>query len=135
MTSAIDIAMRYLRDLLGIGLIAAVLLGVTNVLARYVFSAALLWADEAAVFFMVVMAYLGALVCTWQRTEIRMTIVTDTLPRRWQGPVAVVQNVLLAGVIGWAAVLSYGYVSRLFNFGMTSDALGTAFIIRLRARS
>ncbi|WP_163268584.1 TRAP transporter small permease [Chelativorans alearense] len=124
MKHAVDKLMQYLLVAIALGLIATVFLSVYNVVARYVFGAALLWADEAAVFYMIVMTYVGAVVCAWQQVDIRMSVVMDILPPRASLVLQLVQEIAVAAVLYWVAWLSYGYVSRLFAFGMTSDALG-----------
>lgn len=113
-----------LATLLGMGLIAMVLLSVYNVVSRYIFSDALLWADEIAVFAMIVITWLGAIVCAWRKIDIRMEILTAILPRRLRFALAIVQQTVIAGLCTWVAWLSYGYVARVFKFNMTSDSAG-----------
>lgn len=109
---------------LGLGLIAMVALSVWNVISRYIFNAAILWADEVTVFAMIVLAWLGAIVCAWCDFVIRMDILVNTLPRAMRRAMALFQLALVAGICLWTAWLSWGYVARLVRFGMTSDAAG-----------
>lgn len=114
--------MTALATLLGLALLAMVGLSVWNVVARYVFNAALLWADEVAVLAMIVVTWIGAIVVSWRRTEISMSMIVAMLPPGWQKPIGALQQAITAGICGWVAWLSYGYVARVFRFGMASDA-------------
>lgn len=118
-----DRLMQVVLTAISLGLIATVFLGVYNVVSRYVFGAALLWADEAAVFFMIVMTYVGAVVCAYREVDIRMTIFIDMLPPKGQLLLKLVQEIAVAAILYWVTWLSWDYVSRLLRIGMASDAL------------
>lgn len=109
-----------LLTMLGLLLIAMVGLSVWNVISRYLFDNALLWADEVATFSVIALAYLGAVVCAWRGTDLRMDIVVNLLPRRLQFVLCIVQQLVITGLTGWVAWLSYGYVARVFRVGMRS---------------
>ena len=121
MHGVVDRLAKGLLVLLGLMLLAMVALSVLNVVGRYVFSASLLWADEIAVFGMIVMGWLGAIVVAWRRMDIRMSILSDLFPERVQFWLGMVVQLMTAVLCGWVAWLSWGYVSRLMQFGMTSD--------------
>ncbi|MCB1389735.1 MAG: TRAP transporter small permease subunit [Rhodobacteraceae bacterium] len=106
---------------LALVLLAMVALSGWNVAARYVFNAAVLWADEIAVFGLIALTWLGAIVVAAQGRDLRMDLLVAALPVRWQRPIALVQMLIVAGTCGWAAWLSYGYVVRVWRIGMTSD--------------
>ena len=114
--------MNALATLLGLALLAMVGLSVWNVVARYVFNAALLWADEVAVFAMIVVTWIGAIGVSWRRTEIAMNMIVTMMPASWQKPIGAIQQAITAGVCTWVAWLSWAYVEKVFRFGMTSDA-------------
>lgn len=124
MSGTIDRLARGLLVLLGLMLIGMVALSVWNVFSRYIFSVSLLWADEIAVFAMIAMGWLGAIVCAWRGMEIRMNIVFDLFPPPLRTAVLVVQLVTIVGLCAWLSWLSWGYVARLMKFGMTSDGAG-----------
>lgn len=109
---------------LGLLLIAMVGLSVWNVVGRYVFGNALLWADEIATFAMVVLAYLGAVACAWRGAEIRMDLLTAALPDGLQRLVRIVQQILIAGLSLWVAWLCWGYVARMLAVGMRATGSG-----------
>ena len=113
-----------LLALLGLLLIAMVGLSVWNVVARYVFGSALLWADEVATFAMVVLAYLGAVACAWRGAEIRMDLLTGMLPAGIQRAILVLQQVVIAGMCFWVTWLCWGYVARMLAVGMRATGSG-----------
>lgn len=109
---------------LGILLIVTIGLSVYNVVSRYVFNSALLWADEVAVFAMILMAWLGAVVCGWQNAEIKMDILIEALPPQFRRAVGLVQQALIAVLCIWIAWQSIPFITRAFAIGMRSDASG-----------
>lgn len=113
-----------LLSLLGIALILMVLLTVYNVISRYVFNRALLWGDEVAVYAMIVLAWLGAVVCTWRHAEIRMDILVNLLGPRSQRVIHIVQQATMAALCAWVAWQAMPYIIRAWRIGMRSDAAG-----------
>lgn len=122
--SVVDRVLEWALMLLGLGLIAMVCLSVYNVIARYLFNRALLWADEIAVFAMIVVVWLGAVAGAWRSTEIRMDIILNILPEKVRQPLLVVQEIVTALLLGWLSWISFTYVARIFQFGMRSDTAG-----------
>lgn len=113
-----------LLTLLAILLIATIALSVYNVVSRYIFNSALLWADEIAVFAMITMAWFGAVVCGWQNAEIKMDILIEALPPQYRRGVGIVQQALIAVLCIWVAWQSLPFVTRAYTIGMRSDASG-----------
>lgn len=122
MRKAIDRLANGLLTLLALGLLAMVLVSFFNVISRYVFNNALLWAHEVAVFGMIAITWLGAIVCTWRNTEIRMDIIANSFPGAWQKPLLILLQLVSAVLLGWLSWLSLDYVARLKRFSMKSDA-------------
>lgn len=113
-----------LQAFLGLMLIAMVCLSVYNVISRYVFNSALLWADEIAVFAMIALAWLGAVVCGWRSAEIRMEILTGLLPTGAQRWIVILQQLVAAVLCAWVAWQALPYITRAYAIGMRSDASG-----------
>lgn len=124
MLRRIDRAIGGLLALLGLGLIAMIGLSTWNVVARYVLNRALLWADEVAVFSMIALAFLGAVVCAWRQAEIRMDILSGLLPAGWQRLVLIAQNLVMFALCAWVAWQSLAFIRRALRIGMRSDAAG-----------
>jgi TRAP-type C4-dicarboxylate transport system permease small subunit len=106
---------------LGIVLLAMVALSLWNVFARHVLGSALLWADEVATFAMVALAWIGAGACAWRGKDIRMDVGLLMLPDGIQRIVRICHQIVIAGLCGWVAWLSYAYVARLAAVGMKSN--------------
>lgn len=115
---------RALQAFLGVMLIAMVCLSVYNVISRYVFNSALLWADEIAVFAMIALAWLGAVVCGWRNADIRMEILTSLLPTAVQRWIMILQQFVIAVLCAWVALQALPYITRTYAIGMRSDASG-----------
>lgn len=125
MLRILDRAVSGLLWVLGLCLLAMIALTMVNVIGRYVFSRALLWADEVAVFGMIALTWIGAVVSGWRGTEIRMDILANLMPpavQRWLGAV---QQAAIAVLCAWVAWQSLTFITRAFRFGMRSDASGT----------
>ena len=115
---------RGFMSLLGVALLAMIALSLCNVVGRYLFNAAILWADEAAVFGMIALTWLGAIVCDWRNAEIRMDILANALPASAQRWLHVAQQALIAVLCGWIAWTALAYVRRLWTVGITAEATG-----------
>lgn len=117
-----DRLVRGLLFILGCALIGLMCLGIWNIFSRYVLGKAVLWADEITIFGVIVLTWIGAIVNAWRGSEIRMGIIVEMLPSRLQLAIDIFQQAVIAGLCLWVAWLSWGYVCRLFQFGMKSDA-------------
>lgn len=111
-----------LLSLLGILLIIVIGLSVWNVIGRYVFSEAVLWADEVSTFSVIIFAYLGLIVSAWRGVDIRMDILLSILPKQAVWIIQLLQQAVIIALCGWVSYLSLGYVQRVYRVGMTSTA-------------
>jgi len=122
MLGHVNRAINGLVVILGLVLLAMIALSFYNVVSRYVFRESLLWADEIAVFALIVSTWIGAVACAWRGLDIRMNIVFDMLPAGLRRPLALLQQLAIVVLCGWVAWLSWGYVARIARVGMTSDS-------------
>lgn len=119
-----DLCVRVVFAVLAVLLLAVLCLSLVNVAGRYLLGRSVLWSDEVNVYAMIGLTWLGAAAGMWRRAEIRIDILADGLPagpRRW---LAFGTDLTSAGVCGYAAWLSVGYVLRLHRIGMVSDMAG-----------
>ena len=65
-------------------IVSLLLSGVTS---RYVFSAPLVWVDEAVSIAFLWLAMLGSAIAIHRNEHLRLTVFLQMLPLRWQGPV------------------------------------------------
>ena len=122
MEKVINALIKGLHVLLGLLLIVMVGVSVWNATSRYLFDQALLWADEAATFGLIFIAYLGAVISAWQQNPIRMDILVSLFPAKLQRIMAMIQAVAVSGLCGWVAYYSYEYTARTFKFGFKSTS-------------
>ncbi len=109
--------------LAGLALTLIVLINGVNVFCRYVLFWALSWAEEAMVFLMIVGVFVGAITVTWEALHIRIDAFLEMLGsglRRLAEWIAVLITAAVLMPIGW---VSWGVVTKLYNFDQRSDAL------------
>jgi TRAP-type C4-dicarboxylate transport system permease small subunit len=121
---AIDRAMLVLEGVLGLTLMFVVALNFANVVGRYILGLTFLGADEIEVYLMVAMAFLGAIVVSWRGRHLRMDVVVGALPPRPRMGLRVFELLVTVLLTSFVAVQSWGYTSRMFTLGATSDMAG-----------
>jgi TRAP-type transport system small permease protein len=121
---AIDKFFRGLELLLSIAFVGIVVLNFANVLGRYGFSRALIWADEIQVFAMIALTFLGAAIVTWRRQHLRMDVVSAAFPRPVRVVLKLVESLLLLAVCTFAAWHALDYTKQMFLLGRASDTAG-----------
>ena len=124
MNEIVDRLMQAITRLLTGLLVFAVLLSFANVVARYVFSTAIPAADEIEIYAMAWMTFLGAAVVTRRERHLRMDVLVGFLPRRARYALELAEQVVLAGVAGFAVMPSARYVASTSALGLRSDGGG-----------
>ena len=71
---------RAIEQALALAFIVAVIVNFANVVGRYVFDYAFLGADEAQIYIMIWMAFLGAAVVSWRERHLRMDVLVRVFP-------------------------------------------------------
>ena len=120
----IGATMRGLAALLGLVLLFVIALNFSNVIGRYVLGRTFLGADEIEVYLLVAMAFLGAVVVSWERRHLRMDILVGALPAAPRALLRAVELAATALVTGFAALQSADYTGRIYAFGTRSDMAG-----------
>jgi TRAP-type C4-dicarboxylate transport system permease small subunit len=85
----------------GFGLVAMTLIIGWQVFARYVLNAAPAWSEQAALFLLVHFVVFAAAAGVREGFHIRLTMVTDAMPRALAAPTAIVAH-LVVGLFGIA---------------------------------
>lgn len=116
--------MRVIERTLAAAFIFAVCLNFANVVGRYGFDRGFVWADEAQVFVMIWMTFLGAAAATARNIHLRMDVLIRRLPPRVQTAGAALETILVSVLCGFVAWLSLEYLMRIARLGQTSDAAG-----------
>jgi TRAP-type C4-dicarboxylate transport system permease small subunit len=113
-----------IESALALAFIAAVLVNFINVVGRYVFDYAFLGADEAQIYIMVWMAFLGAAVVSWRERHLRMDVLLRLFPAPVQAMLRAAELALLAGLGGFVLYESASYAWRMFALGQVSNNAG-----------
>ena len=109
---------------LALAFIVAVCVNFADVVGRYAFDYAFLGADEAQIYIMVWMAFLGAAVVSWRERHLRVDVLVRCFPARAQVALRAAELLLLAGLGGFVLVESASYAWRIFALGQTSNNAG-----------
>lgn len=105
-----------------ISLLLMSLLVSAQVVLRYLLGSALPWAEEAAVYMMVWMAFIGAAVALRQSEHIALSLVTDRLPPAFARLVRLTSHSLVLAFL--LLLLGLGVQLAQTIFGQRSPALG-----------
>ncbi len=114
----------WIETVLAVALVLAVVLNFAGVVGRYVFGVALMGADEAQIFIMVWIAFLGAAVVTWREQHLRMDVLLGYLPERARAAIRAAEALALAVFACIVVWESAGYVRQMLALDRRSEALG-----------
>lgn len=109
--------------LAGLALTLIVIINGVNVFCRYVLFWALSWAEEGMVFLMIAGVFVGVITVTWENLHIRIEAFLNMLHGGWRLAaewIAVLISAAILVPMGW---VSWGVVTKLYNFDQRSDAL------------
>jgi C4-dicarboxylate transporter DctQ subunit len=95
------------QSIAAIGITAGVAISFTNVVARYVFDASLVWAAELSIFMFLWSAFFGAAYCFKKDAHIAVTIVLDVMPSKLAKLMLIISH--LVTIVFLVAVSYYGY--------------------------
>ncbi len=95
------------QSIAAIGISAGVAIAFTNVVARYVFDASLVWATELTIFLFLWSAFFGAAYCFKKDAHIAVTIILDIVPSRIAKIMLLLSH--LVTIIFLCAVAYFGY--------------------------
>ncbi|UTJ05684.1 TRAP transporter small permease [Arcobacter roscoffensis] len=89
------------------GITAGVAIAFTNVVARYVFDASLVWATELTIFLFLWSIFFAAAYCFKKDAHIAVTVVLDIVPTKIAKPMLLISHIITFFFL--AAVSYYGY--------------------------
>jgi TRAP-type C4-dicarboxylate transport system permease small subunit len=101
-----------------IGMVGMICLGVA---LRYVWGVSLLWLDEALVFAMIAIVFLGAIGVSHRDQHLRMTLLSQSLPRGVAHKLGLLDQAVTAGVCLFVAWHSFHAIGRLYGRGTLSN--------------
>lgn len=116
---------RYFEEVLCTFFLAVVVSSVLlQVIERFVFHSASVWAEETAVYGMIFSVYLGATMAVRDRAHIRITMLVMRLPRALQVGCIVLADLLWAGFVVFMIVQTISYTQLLFEVTFQTPGLG-----------
>lgn len=104
-----------------LGLIAMVLVACTNVLFRYIWGRTFLWADEALIFSMIALAFLGLLGVSHRNAHLRMSVFVQIVGKRTRRMIDIFEQLVTVGVCLFVAYHGWVAVERLLERGTRSN--------------
>ncbi len=118
-----------IRILIGVLMLSAIAINFANVIARRIFDAPFIWAEEILVFIVVWMVYFGAVLVSWHGRHLRMDLVSMSL-KGW--PRLLVNWLALLIMIGlsvFVVIHSYEVILTFLDTGQESIAAGIPMVI------
>jgi TRAP-type C4-dicarboxylate transport system permease small subunit len=112
---------KFIRLLLGTGLLLSVLLICANAFGRYVLHAPIIWAEEVLGYVLVWTVYLGAVEVTRDGGHLSMDLITQSLKPRWRRPLELVGNLVFLAV---CALIIYQAIGTISEFNFYSQVAG-----------
>jgi len=98
------------QSIAAIGIAAGVAIAFTNVVARYVFDASLVWATELTIFVFLWSIFFGAAYCFKKDAHIAVTIVLDIMPSRIAKVMLVISHTVTFVFLLAVAYFGYEYL-------------------------
>ena len=93
--TAFERVLVIVRLVLGTLMLTSIAVNFANVVARRVFSAPFAWAEEAMIYIMVWLVFLGVVLVSWRNDHLKMDLLSSSLRGRWRAAV----NVLAVAVV------------------------------------
>lgn len=110
-------------------MMTAIIINFANVIARYVFSAPFIWAEEILSYIIVWMVFFGAAVVSWDGKQLRMDLISSSL----KGPLGKTFNalaiVILCIVSAYMIYHSTEVIQSIIQTGQKSIAAEVPMVI------
>lgn len=104
-------------------LMTGVTINFVNAVARYLFDAAIFWAEEAMVYLAIWAIFLSAIAVAYDRAELAMDFFSGSLPKRWKRLVDAIMTTATVVVCVFMATQSSTLLRTLIRNGQNSIAL------------
>lgn len=105
----------------GVLFLIACAINIVNVVARYVFSNPIFWAEEILIFIVIWSVFLVAISVTYRGAHLCMDLIYNAFPARWQIAINVAMTVTFIACTSFTALQSWKVVSLHWrNNGVTA---------------
>ncbi len=111
---------RLPKFIIGLLIFVAIAINVANVIARHIFHAPFIWAEEILVFIMAWMIFTGAILVSRRDGHLKMDLIATAFPKRMSKYVKILIEIITTSVclvISWA---SYQVLTTLWAYGQQS---------------
>lgn len=116
-----DALATIVERILAVALLCGIALNFVNVIGRYFGGFALNGADEVEIYILIWIAFLGAAAITWRQLHLRMDVLINACPARFQFLVSLFEAIVFVAVAGFVGWQSFKYVERIYALGAVSD--------------
>lgn len=110
------------RVLLGVLMLAAIAINFVNVIARRLFDEPIMWNEEALIYIIVWMVFMGAVLVSWDGRHLRMDLLSSSLKGGWGKAVNAFAVAVLIALSGYVIVHSYEVIATFARTGQVSIA-------------
>ena len=125
----VTLASNVVGTLLGCLLITAVFVNCANVVSRYVFSRAILGAEEIQVFILVWITFVGIGGVAWRGEHLRMDVLVQRFPAGVRTSLDRIDALLVAALAVFMLYQSWHFTALMIDLDRNSDALGIPMAI------
>lgn len=131
--NAVSIIKRYLGKgyslIMGVGILVAILINISNVVGRYVFDSSIAWAEETLSFILIWIVFIGAAKVALNNGHLRVELFSDSMKGVIRKLYDVVIWVAMCALSFYMANESFKAVSMMYTFGQTSNVAGIPMYI------
>ncbi len=110
-------------------MLVAIVVNFANVIARHIFSAPFIWAEEILIYIIVWMVFFGAAVVSWDGKQLRMDLLSSSLKGPLQKSVNGIASLFLCILCLFMIVHSHEVIVTFIETGQTSIAAEVPVVI------
>jgi C4-dicarboxylate transporter DctQ subunit len=99
-----------------------------QVIMRYIFGMPLVWSEEVARYLFVYFSFIGISFAIRENSHIRMVVVINLLPERFQKIIQIVLNLLIATMFLWLVPQSIPFLKTQLGIYATATKLPIIFV-------
>lgn len=114
---------------IGFLMFVAIAINVANVVARHIFHAPFIWAEEILVFIMAWVIFIGIILVSRREGHLKMDLIAASFPHRTTNYIKILTELITTAVclvVSWA---SYQVLTTLWSYGQRSVAAEIPMVI------
>jgi TRAP-type C4-dicarboxylate transport system permease small subunit len=107
----------------GVAMGAIIVICGANVGRRYLFGSVWSWAEEAMLFLMIVIVFLGAATVTWNGIHLTLDLLVSWMPGRLRAAIVWLCTIAAVATLVLCSTISFQVVKLLYDYNQKSQAL------------